>query len=144
MLNVKQGNCEYQFQSHWFDPTWNQTQVYSSTDKRSIPLGHLSCQVNSGPNTFTTRTAYFNYLYVRHYLKAIIFISLCDVITLFPKDYPNLIETKRKCKQVLQWKTHNFMTKNSRILRTRHTINKLFFSHTTQDALDYGTKRNNF
>ena len=23
MLSVKQGSCEYQFQSHWFDPTQN-------------------------------------------------------------------------------------------------------------------------
>ena len=30
MLSVKQGSCEYQFQSHWCDPTRNQTQVYSS------------------------------------------------------------------------------------------------------------------
>ena len=47
MLSVKQGSCEYQFQSHWFDPTRNQTQVYSSRDRRSIPLGHLSCQTSS-------------------------------------------------------------------------------------------------
>ena len=46
MLNVKQGSCEYQFQNHWFDPTRNQTQVYSSTYKRSIPLGYLSCQIS--------------------------------------------------------------------------------------------------
>ena len=25
MLNVKQGSCEYQFSSHWFDPTRNRT-----------------------------------------------------------------------------------------------------------------------
>ena len=25
MLNVKQGSCKYQFQSHWFDPTRNRT-----------------------------------------------------------------------------------------------------------------------
>ena len=37
MLSVKQGSCEYQFSSHWFDPTRNQTQVYSSRDGRSIP-----------------------------------------------------------------------------------------------------------
>ena len=43
MLNVKQGSCEYQCYCHWFDPTRNQTRVYSSRDRRSIPLGHLSC-----------------------------------------------------------------------------------------------------
>ena len=43
MLSVKQGSCKYQLQSHWFDPTRNQTQGYSSRDRRSIPLGHLSC-----------------------------------------------------------------------------------------------------
>ena len=42
MLSVKQGSCEYQFYSHWFDPTRNQTRVYSSRDRRSIPLGYLS------------------------------------------------------------------------------------------------------
>ena len=36
MLNVKQGSCEYQFLSHWFDPTWNQTQVYRSRNRHSI------------------------------------------------------------------------------------------------------------
>ena len=35
MLSVKQGNCEYQFLSHWFDPTWNEIQVYSSRGGRS-------------------------------------------------------------------------------------------------------------
>ena len=25
MLNIKQGSCEYQFLSHWFDPTQNRT-----------------------------------------------------------------------------------------------------------------------
>ena len=30
MLSVKQESCEYQIQSHWFDPTRNQTQVYNS------------------------------------------------------------------------------------------------------------------
>ena len=35
MLSVKQGSCEYQFQSHWFDPTRNETRVYSSRDGRS-------------------------------------------------------------------------------------------------------------
>ena len=30
MLSVKQGSCEYQFYSHWFDLTPNQTRVYSS------------------------------------------------------------------------------------------------------------------
>ena len=30
MLNVKQGSIEYHFQSDWFDPTRNQTQVYST------------------------------------------------------------------------------------------------------------------
>ena len=43
MLSVKQGSCEYECLSHWFDPTRNQTRVYSSRDRRSIPLGHLSC-----------------------------------------------------------------------------------------------------
>ena len=49
MLSVKQGSCENQFYSHWFDPTRNyskttrKTRVYSSRDRRSIPLGHLSC-----------------------------------------------------------------------------------------------------
>ena len=43
MLSVKQRSCEYQCLSHWFDPTRNQTRVYSSRDRRSIPLGHLSC-----------------------------------------------------------------------------------------------------
>ena len=45
MLSVKQGSCEYQFSSHWFDPTRNQTPVYSSRDRRSLPLGRLSCLV---------------------------------------------------------------------------------------------------
>ena len=45
MLSVKQGSYEYQFLSHWFDPTLSQTRVYSSRDRRSIPLGHLSCYV---------------------------------------------------------------------------------------------------
>ena len=45
MLSVKQGSCEYQFCSHWFDPTRNQTRVCSSRDRRSIPLGHLSCLI---------------------------------------------------------------------------------------------------
>ena len=35
MLKVIQGSCEYQFESHWFDPTRNQTRVYSSRDERS-------------------------------------------------------------------------------------------------------------
>ena len=35
MLSVKQGSCEYQFYSHWFDPTRNQTQVYNSRGERS-------------------------------------------------------------------------------------------------------------
>ena len=52
MLSVTQGSCEYQCQSHWFDPTRNQTRVYSSRDRRSIPLGHLSCQVFIGVQEF--------------------------------------------------------------------------------------------
>ena len=45
LLSVKQGSCEYQFLSHWFDSTRNQTHVYSSQGGRSIPLGHLSCKL---------------------------------------------------------------------------------------------------
>ena len=30
MLNVKQGSCEYQFLSHWFDSTRNRTQSLPS------------------------------------------------------------------------------------------------------------------
>ena len=35
MLSVKQGSCENQFYSHWFDPTQNQTRVHSSLGGRS-------------------------------------------------------------------------------------------------------------
>ena len=35
MLSVKQGSCEYQFWSHWFDPTRNETNVYRSRSGRS-------------------------------------------------------------------------------------------------------------
>ena len=30
MLSVKQGSCEYRFESYWFDQTRNQTRVYDS------------------------------------------------------------------------------------------------------------------
>ena len=40
MLNVKQRSCEYQFYSHWFDPTRNQTRVYNCR-------GGLSCQTKA-------------------------------------------------------------------------------------------------
>ena len=43
MLSIKQESCEYQFYSHWFDPTRNQTQVYSSRNIRSTPLCHWNC-----------------------------------------------------------------------------------------------------
>ena len=45
MLSVKQGSCEYQFSSHWCDPTRNEIRVYSSRDRRSIALGHLSWNI---------------------------------------------------------------------------------------------------
>ena len=44
MPSVKQESCEYQFWSHWFDPTLNQTQVCNSRARRTLlPLGHVSC-----------------------------------------------------------------------------------------------------
>ena len=61
MLSVKQGSCEYQFYSHWFDPTRNDTRVYSSRDRRSIPLGRLSCYL-IGHLFCTTRPYYVNAL----------------------------------------------------------------------------------
>ena len=37
MLNVKLGSCKYQFfYSFWFSLTWNRTQVYRFSSKRSI------------------------------------------------------------------------------------------------------------
>ena len=44
MRNVKKGSCEYQFQSRWFDPTRNQTRLYSSKGRRSIRLLALAIQ----------------------------------------------------------------------------------------------------
>ena len=49
MLRVKQASCEYQFQSHWFKPTRNQTRVYSYKGRRSYHsticsvLGEMLC-----------------------------------------------------------------------------------------------------
>ena len=36
MLNVKQVSCEYQFSSHWFDPTRNGTRVYRSRGRPTL------------------------------------------------------------------------------------------------------------
>ena len=42
LLSVKQGSCEYQFSSHWFDPTRNQTES-TAPEADVLPLSHLSC-----------------------------------------------------------------------------------------------------
>ena len=34
LLNIKQRSCKYQFLSHWFGPTGNQTEVSSSRGRR--------------------------------------------------------------------------------------------------------------
>ena len=45
MLNVKQGSCEYQFQSHWFDPTRNRTPSLPIQKQTLYPLDHLIGEV---------------------------------------------------------------------------------------------------
>ena len=47
MLRVKQGSCEYQFKSQWFDPTRNQTRVYSSRGGRCIFAGAKPLTLNT-------------------------------------------------------------------------------------------------
>ena len=42
MLSVNQKSRQYQFQSHWFDPTRNQNPVCSSRDSRSIHSAIMS------------------------------------------------------------------------------------------------------
>ena len=81
--------------SHWFDPTRNQTRVYSSRDTRSIPLDHLSCYLKRIPKMSCTSFSLEHFFHLNDHTFLLLSLKIFTktALWLFPQ---------------LSWKERNF------------------------------------